>query len=188
MTILKSCTSLLLCLLLATACRNAAQKQDSSDVANDKNDQKLGDKGLGKQAALIVEVIAANYQSLQLAELAGQKSANPDMQQIAGGLKETHTALLDRFKAYAAKKDISIPGDQTKEAREAHTKLDGLAAGQFEKKWCELLIELHQKTIADIESALNDMGEEDEGRKLFSEALPPLREQNDKLMQYHHRF
>ncbi|HEY4148602.1 MAG TPA: DUF4142 domain-containing protein [Chitinophagaceae bacterium] len=119
--------------------------------------------------------------------MADRKSTHPDVQQVAGGLKDTHTALLDRFKAYAAKKDISVPGEQTKEAREAYTKLDGLAPGQFEKKWCELLIEQHRKIIADIESALNDMPEE-EGRKLFSEALPPLREQNDKLMQYHHRF
>ncbi|HEY4148601.1 MAG TPA: hypothetical protein VGM41_06725 [Chitinophagaceae bacterium] len=67
----QQCKRLLLLLtlgsMLAAACRNPAQKQDGSDVANDKNDRKLEDKGLEKQAALMVEVTAADYQSIQLA-------------------------------------------------------------------------------------------------------------------------
>ena len=172
---------------LSPACRNAAQKQDSSDVANDKNEQKFDDKAKEKQASLLVEVVAAGYQSLQLADLALQKSTRPEVKAIAGGLKAAHTALLDQFKAYAVKRNISVPGEQTKEARETNTRLAELPPEKFDKQWCELLIEQHRKTIADMENALKDEQEED-ARKLFSAVLPPLREQNDKLMQYHHRL
>jgi len=171
----------------AASCRNPAQKQHSRDAANDKNDIKFKDKTDERTASLLVDAVAADDQVILLSGLAAQQTTRSDVKDIAIRMKNVHTALLDRFKAYAVKRNISVPAEETKQAREEYVALAALPPQQFDKKWCELLLQKHRKMITDFETALNSQPEEDI-KKLLQEVLPPLREQNDKLMQYHHRL
>ena len=160
------------CLLSATmACRNPARRQDSKDVAEDKNDIKFDNKEQEKTASFTVQAVADFYESLQLAD----------------ALKENYTPLLERFKTFAAAANISLPANEGKDARDAYSKLAALPPQQFDKQWCELLLEKHKKAIASYESIASAAGA-DTLQKLVMDALPALRRQYDMLMQYHHKL
>ncbi|HSC38213.1 MAG TPA: DUF4142 domain-containing protein, partial [Chitinophagaceae bacterium] len=104
-----------------TACRNPAQKQDSKDVANDKNDRKFDDKNNEQLAAFVVDEVANCYNELQLAALAAQKSSHTDIKEMAAAMAADDSSLLERLKVYATKNNISIPANGTKEAKEEYT-------------------------------------------------------------------
>ena len=174
MTILQKTGWLFLpvCLLSAAmACHNPARQQDSKEVA----------------ASFAVQAVAGFYESLQLAELANQKSGRPEVKQMADALKENYTPLLERFKTFAAAANIPLPSNEGKDARDDYSKLSALPPQQFDKQWCELLMEKHKKAIASYESIAAAAGG-DTLQKLVMDALPALRRQYDMLMQYHHKL
>ena len=177
----------LLLLSAGIACRNPAQKQDSKDVAEDKNDIKFDNKDQEKNASFTVDAVAGFNDMIQLSELAAQKSANAGVKQVAAALKEEYTGLLGRFKAWGAKNNISLPAEATKQAREDAAMLAALPPRRFDKQWCELMMEKHKKMIGQYESAAAGLTA-DSLREIVTAVLPPVRTQYDKLMQYHHKL
>ncbi len=75
-TLLNSVTAVIMTLLIM-ACQ-PAKKEDSSQVANDKNDTAFN-KGEEKDADFIVNTMAGNYAEIEMAELAVRKSSNTDI-------------------------------------------------------------------------------------------------------------
>lgn len=190
MNILKTFRLLALPVLLLSAgiaCRNPAQKQDSKDVAEDKNDIKFDNKDQEENASLTVDAVAGFNDMLYLSELAARKSGNAGVQQVAAVLKEEYTGLMERFKAWGAKNNISLPAEATKQAREDAAMLEALPPKRFDKQWCELMMEKHKKMIGRYESAVAGLPA-DSLRKIVADVLPPVRTQYDKLMQYHHKL
>ena len=169
-----------------TACRNPSQKQDSKDVADDKNNIKFDDKNEEQLAAFVVDAVANCYHELQLAALMAQKSSHADIKEIAAAMAAGDSSLLESLKAYATKNNISIPANETKEAKEEYSQLAVVPGEQFDKKWIDLLMDKHKKTITRFETAAGQLPDE-ALRNLVQEALPSIRRHYDKLMQYHHK-
>jgi predicted outer membrane protein len=190
MNIMQSLRAFVLPLFLLSAgiaCRNPAQKQDSKDVAEDKNDIKFDNKDQEKNASFTVDAVAGFNDMIHLSDLAVQQSANTGVKQLAAALKEEYTGLLDRFKAWGAKNNISLPAEATKQAREDAAMLAALPPRRFDKQWCELMMEKHKKMIGQYESATTGLPA-DSLREIVTAVLPPVRTQYDKLMQYHHKL
>ena len=169
-----------------TTCRNPAQKQDSKDVADDKNNIRFDDKNKEQLAAFVVDAVANCYNELQLAALAAQKSLHNDIKELAVAMSADDSSLLERLKVYATRNNISIPAGETKEAKEEYTRLAVMPEAQFDKQWIDLLMDKHKKTIARFEAAAGQLPD-DTIRTLVQEALPVTRRHYDKLMQYHHK-
>src|SRR5882757_4046974 len=143
-----------------TECRNPAQKQDSKDVADDKNDIKFDDKTKEQLAAFVVDAVAGCYNELQLAALAAQKSSHTDIKEMAAAMAADDSSLLESLKIYATKNNISIPANGTKEAKEEYTQLAIMPEAQFDRKWIDLLMDKHKKTITRFETAAGQLPDE----------------------------
>lgn len=173
----------------AVGCNNNANQQpeESKEIAEDKNDAKFKTDSTEHNAQFVVDAANGNLTEIRLAELAQQKSTNKDIKEIAKTLYDDHTAALNDLKVLASNKSISIPADVTEDTRQDLQKLTDEKTSSFNKDWTEKLMEKHQKTISDYETALGTVTDTDI-KNWINTVLPKIRSHHDKLMALNSRL
>lgn len=161
--------------------------EDSKDAAEEKNEEKFETKSSEKEAQFIVDIAAVNYAEIRMAQLASQKSGNGEIKALADQLEREHTALLNDVKAYAAKNAISIPTEESQEARDDIKDLEDEKPADFDKKWCNEQMDYHKIAIDKFEKASNDLADADL-KNWANTTLPKLRQHHDKLMACHEKL
>jgi putative membrane protein len=174
-------------LLVTYSCQPKSNHEDSTEVAEDKNDEKFDDKADEKDAQFVVDAVAANYAEIGLAELAEQKSSNTEVKEIATMLKSDHTELLNKLKTYASMKNISVPTEAPDDAKDHINKLRDEDASDFDKKWCGDLKDAHDKVIKMFEKEVSN-GSDMELKDLASAALPTIKAHDEKLEACHDKL
>jgi putative membrane protein len=175
--------TLFISLLLSTAC-DTNKKNDNVDVAKDVNTAKMNNTEDEENAKFVVNTMAANYAEIELAPLAIKRTKDSGIKDLASKLNAEHKKLLAEMKDYANKKNISMPTGVTNEAK---TKLNNLAekeGQEFDKSWCELSLNNHDKTIISFENHLektNDITL----KNWIVNTLTDLRS-HDELLRNHH--
>jgi len=173
--ILKSCMATILLAVVVTACDSSKKQDDSAEIAKEQNDAVLEDRDDEKDADFIVNTIASNYAEIKLAQLAGTRSSDTGIKDMATLLEKDHSALIRQFQGYAAQKGISVPLEETADDKKEITNLsEEKEAKDFDKKWCSALEDRHQKSINNFEKRL-DKTEDVELKNLISNTLPALR-------------
>ncbi len=89
-------------------------------------------------------------------------------------VKKDHTRLLADLKAYATKKGMAIPNDETSGAAKDLDFLAGSDGKRFDEKWCDALIDKHEKSINKFERR-RDKTEDVELKNWIDSALPALK-------------
>ena len=171
--------------LAFTSCKENTRiaKEDSKEVAEEKNDKKFDSKATEKDAQFVVDNVTSNYAEIKLARLAQKKSTDPKIKELAQMLEQDHVALLNELKGLAARKGISVPTEATDDAVEKYEDLNKKDAKDFDGEWTETLMDKHEKSIKKFEGYANDATDEDL-KTLINSALPKLRKHHDKLMEY----
>src|SRR5918993_3396978 len=90
----------------------------SKNDAEDKNDSALSTKAAEKDAQFLVDVVASNYGEVKLAKLGQQKSSHKDLKEVAKLLETDHSAVLNDLKNLASAKSITIPTEESPEAKD----------------------------------------------------------------------
>jgi putative membrane protein len=170
---------LFLTFLILQGCEYA-RKQDSHEIAEEKNEKKFDTRADEKEAEFVADAIQANYAEIRLAELASTKSANKEVQATAQELVSDHTNSLAKLQALATKKGISTPANEGESAKEKVNTLAKDDQSDFDKKWCDELVIKHEKTIRDFE-AMQKKSDDPELKDFISSTLPELRAHLDKL-------
>lgn len=161
-------------LLLAIACETNKPKE-SVAIAKESNDAKLEDRDDEKDADFIVNVMAGNLAEANLAQLALNRSANVEVKKTATVVKAHHDKIIMELKGYAAKNGISVPLEETNDAKKEYTKLaDEKELDEFDEKWCSQLADNHQKSINYFERRLNRT-EDVELKDWITTTLPALK-------------
>jgi len=163
------------------SCQDSNQ-QDSKKIAEEKNDSTLTTKASEKDAQLVVDVVASNYAEVGLAKTAQQKSSNAEIKEIADMLVTDHTALIGRLKDYAGRNNITTPTEITPDAQKDANDLADAKPDDFNKKWCNELLDKHESTISKLEGSLNDISDP-ALKTIITDALPKIRMHRDKLME-----
>jgi len=102
-------------------------------------------------ANFLSEAAASNYGEISAAESALSKSTMKEEKSIAAMLKKDHTAALQEIKALSSKKGLTIA---TAAPADVKAKLNDVASksgGEFDRAWCEMMIDKHKATIASFE-------------------------------------
>lgn len=164
-----------LCLLiLATACEPNKPKE-SVEIAKDTNDKVLDDRDDEKDADFIVKVMAGNYAEVNLAQLALNRSTSADVKKTATMLKAHHSKIITELKGYAAKNGITVPLEESDDAKKAYTNLAEVKElDNFNEKWCDKLADNHEETINYFERRL-DKTEDVELKNWITSTLPGLK-------------
>lgn len=113
-TIFKTIYGLVLVLAIA-AC--GTRKEDSTDMAKEQNEETFEDKDLEKDADFVVNAVASNYAEIKLAQLAKSKATDSKVKDTADMLEKAHARIVDELTAYANKKGISVPLEESTEAQ-----------------------------------------------------------------------
>jgi putative membrane protein len=176
------------------ACGDSGGEVDNADTtattkneAENKNDSALGSKAGEKDAQFVVDVVAANYGEVKLAQLAAQKSTNAEIKDVAKMLEADHSAVLNDLKTLATNKGITIPTEETGAAKDKVKDLSDDKASEFDKEWCETLMDNHKNSISKFENASNDLSDPDL-KNFANTVLPKLRTHHDKLMECHKKL
>lgn len=169
---LNTFTSLLLTFII-TACQPTKKEQGSAEEATQQNEANL-DRDEEKDADFVVNTVSGNLAEITMAKLALKKSTNEEVKSLAIMLEKDHTKVLDELTIFAAKKGIATPTLETSGAEKDSDYLAEAEGRIFDKKWCEALVDKHERTIAKFERRSNktyDM----ELKKWIDATLPTLK-------------
>lgn len=179
----------LVSLVSMLACNEARREsendnEDSKEQAKEENDAKFDDNDAENDADFVANTVAANYGEIKFAQLATQRSANPEVKKMAAMLITDHTKALNELKTLAQAKAISIPVEEDDEAKRKTERFSDEAGKDFDKKWSKEMIDRHEETINKFEKRM-DKTEDAELKALISNMLPTLRMHLDHANKLH---
>jgi putative membrane protein len=164
-----------------------SDNEDSKEVAEEANDAKFEDNDMEKDADFVANTVAANYGEIKFAQLANQRSANPEVKQVASMLIEAHTKTLNELKNLAQAKAITVPVEEDDEAKRKTERFSDEAGKDFDKKWCKEMIDRHEESINKFEKRM-EKTEDAELKAWITNTLPHLRMHLDKLNACHDKI
>jgi putative membrane protein len=159
----------------------------TKNEAENTNDSALSSRSAEKAAQFVVDVIASNLGEVKLARLAQQKASNSELKDFAKMLEADHSAVLNDLKTIASKKGITVPTEESGDAKDKLKELTDEKASEFDKEWCETLMDNHKTAISNFENAANDISDPDI-KSFVNTVLPKLRTHHDKLMECHKKL
>lgn len=166
---------------------NSDTTATTRNEAEDKNDSAMATKAAEKDAQFVVDVVTSNYGEVKLAQLAQKKSSNKEIKDVAKMLETDHSAVLNDLKTMASNKGITIPTEESGQAKDKLKDLSDDKASEFDKEWCETLMDNHKNSISKFENAANDLSDPDL-KNFANTVLPKLRMHHDQLMECHKKL
>ena len=170
---------------LITGCRNP--NENSERIAKKENDRNFGSKASEKEADFVVETIAGNFANVKFAQMAIERSDNEKVKEIAVMIERDHEGLIKELKGFANMKGITVPLEETANARKKLEDLSRTDNNAFDEKWCRELTNRHEKAIEQLEEMWERTSDE-ELKKWINSALPGLRNNLVKLNSCHEKL
>jgi len=165
---------------LLSCSKQAKKEEDTKAVAEEHNEAKF-DKADEKDAAFLVTAAEINQEEIRLGQLAQQNGRLADVKELGKAMEAGHTKALKAVKELAAKKTISLPTAATENVQDAYKKLISKHGNDFDKAYCDKMVDGHKKAIQEFESA--EMDSKDIDIKAWaSSMLPALRSHLDHAM------
>lgn len=175
-----------LVLLIMAAClnlvsckpQNTGKQEDSKDIAEKFNDAKFRHS---KEAQFLVDATELCYDEIELARLAQSNGTNQDIKDIGKMMETDNTRFLDEIKKLSETKDITIPSEITSKGQKDRKKLADDAGNNFDKNYCDMVVENHKKAIKKYMDAIEDC-EDVDVKNWANKSLAVLRNHLDHAM------
>jgi putative membrane protein len=167
--------------LVSCGNNNAKTDADTKEVAEDKNDAKFDSAKKEKDAQFLVNAAEINLEEIKLGQLAQQRAMTNDIKSLGKMMVEGHTKALSDLKSLAQSKTISIPDSATNDATDAYDKLQKMKGTDFDKKYCDMMVDGHKNAIDKFEKAASDASDP-QIKQWASSMLPNLRKHLDQSM------
>lgn len=161
--------------LTISSCNSKEKSEDSKEIAEDKNDAKMDGMKNEADANFLVDVAEINQEEISLGKLAQDKGSITDVRELGKMMENTHTKALTDVSALAMQKSISLPEVKTEDVNEAYKKMSEKKSGkEFDKEYCDMMVDGHKKTIEKFEKAATDSVDPDI-KAMATNMLPELR-------------
>ncbi len=148
---------------LATANEGVAYTQEvKNDYSGTKN---LEEKDL----QFLITAVEINLEEIKLGQLAGENAENPDVKKLAKRMEDSHTKVLYAAIALAKQKRATIPTEPTNKANAEYKKLAIKQGADFDKNYCDMMVNVHKDAISLFEKATKDCVDTDV--KAFAENM-----------------
>lgn len=133
-----------------------------------------------KDAQFLMDAAASNMAEIKMGQLAQQKGNMQDVKDIGKMLETDHSAALADIRRLASARSVNLPAEENADAKEHHNDLSAKTGRDFDKDWCEHMIDAHEKSIAKFEDAQNN-ATDGEVKTWAANTLPKLRTHLDRL-------
>jgi putative membrane protein len=186
---MKTTSQIVLSALLAAACTFTSCKNenttnnepDQKKVSEEHNDAKFETRTEEKDAQFLVDAATINMEEVKLGQIAATNARLKEVKDLAAMMVEEHQKAYDQVSALAAKKQVTIPTAMPDKQKEEADKLSGKMGKDFDKDYCDKMVDGHKDAITKFEKASTDAADADI-RNWATEMLPALRKHLDHAM------
>lgn len=163
----------ILLIFLVSSCNNEKKPEDTKVVAEEHNDAKF-DNSKEKDAQFLVTAAEINLEEIQLGQLAQKKGMLVDVKDLGKMMEKEHSGAMKDLQALAAKKQITIPATITDNGKDDLKKLSDKTGKDFDKAYCNMMVDGHKGAIDKFEKASNNATDGDI-KAWAASMLPALR-------------
>lgn len=162
-----------------SSCKNENKKEDDTkDIANKFNDAKFHNS---KEAKFLVDATEISFEEIEIARLAQSNGGNDNIKEIGKLMEKDHNEMLEEMKKIAQTKDITLPSGITADGQKERKKQAEKSGIEFDKHYCETVVENHKKAVKKYMAALEDC-EDVEVKNYANKTLVTLRSHIDQAM------
>lgn len=165
---------LLLAIAIAFASCETKKSEDSKDVAEEQNEEKLEDSDLEKDSEFAVAAADGGLYEVQVGTLALTKATSPQVKQFAQMMVDDHTKANNELKALASQKGISLPDVMGEKCQKKYYDLDQKEKADFDKEYIDQMVKDHKEDIDKFEDEA-DKGNDTEVKSWAAGKLAALR-------------
>lgn len=133
----------------------------------------------GADRSFIMQAEKDNIEERMLGRLAREKSQNSGVQDYGKMLSQDHGAALQKLVALMNKYGISQPPTLPEERKDAVNDVKGLSGQAFDRKFVDMMVQDHQKAIADFQHAAS-VAQNNDVKKYAQDQIPVLQKHLDK--------
>jgi len=159
------------------SCADNAEKKDSKEIAEDRNEEKFNKPG-EKDAQVLVDAYSGSMFEMQLSDSVKIFSTDDDVKTLASAMSGSHSSINSEIKQLASKKAISLPAAISTDEAKKISDYKNKKASDLNNDYVDALIDDHKKTIALFEKAAADCTDNDI-KSWFAGVLPELRKHLD---------
>lgn len=167
-----------LALLFVFACNTNQKKEDSVEVAEDRNEQKTDSLARGGQMEddneFVVMAASGGLMEVQLGEMAAKQATSPSVKEYAQMMVNDHSKANEELKSLASRKNITIPTTPGEDHADHINKMSDKKGDNFDKDYMKLMIDDHKDDVDKFEKAARDARDPDI-RAFAAKYLPTLR-------------
>lgn len=148
-------------LFAAISCTDSEKTEDSKDAAETQNEANFDNNSKEKDAQFLVNATEIYMNEIKLGQLAQQKSTMADVKALGNLIETDHTKGLDELTALAMQKKITIPTSLTENGMDAHKKLNDMSAKDFDKAYCDMMVNGHKDAMDVFKKASEECSDAD---------------------------
>jgi len=163
---------ILFCLASFTSCTKS-NNTDSTEAAEDQNEEKLEDTKLEDDAEFAVSAADAGMMEVQLGSLALSKASSAKIKEFAQTMIDDHTKASEELKALAQTKNITLPAALSDKHQRKYNEMAEKSGAEFDKEYCDLMVKDHKDAV-DLFKKAADKSKDTELKAWASEKLPTL--------------
>ncbi|HEX8531077.1 MAG TPA: DUF4142 domain-containing protein, partial [Cytophagales bacterium] len=161
------------CFWMAACDSPNTTQEDSTEVAEEQNEEKLASDDAEDDADFMVKAASGGMLEVELGKMALQKASSPNVKKFAQQMVTDHTKANEELKALAAKKNITLPTTPGDEAQEHINDLAKYTGAEFDEEYMELMHKDHQEDLDLFKEAADD-AEDAEVKAFAAKTLPVL--------------
>ena len=153
---------------------NKKPKDTNKDEKGLDKDRKAAENKLEHADTSFMKKVAENTKSeLELATLAQQKAADPQVKEFAEKIMTDHQKAGEQLKEVAQKENVDLPDRKSSGETMEKGRLDRLNGADFDRAYMKHMVAEHEQDINDFRKEATN-SKDDNVRKFASENLPVL--------------
>ncbi|MBL0341330.1 MAG: DUF4142 domain-containing protein [Bacteroidetes bacterium] len=154
-----------------SACSN--KPDDAKEAAEERNEEVMDTRKSEKDAQFVVDAAEINLMEIHMGQLGTKKATMSEVKQFAEKMESDHQKAYNDLASLASSKNISIPASPSEDTMKEHKDLAEKSGYDFDRKYCDMMVDGHEKAINKFQKAADDC--EDADLKAWaSKMLPDL--------------
>jgi hypothetical protein len=179
---MNSIQKLFLVLILAGASASCRDKPNSKQIAEEKNEKTLDTRAAERDAQFVVNEISSGHAVIDWTMPMVKVNQHREMRDLAFRLQREHVRILEKWKAYAKKKNILAPDSSQSGVQAEINDYTSLKTDSAKYKlWVDEMLDQERKILSRLEDHMDDAGDP-ELKLLIQDEMPAIRINRDQLM------
>lgn len=125
----------------------ADNEPDSSEVAEEVNEEKFDDNKMEKDAEFAVKAASGGMMEVELGRLALTNGQSAAVKQFGQGMIDDHSKANEELKAWAQAKNVTLPTTPDEDKQDKIRKLSEKTGADFDREYMDFMVKDHKDDI-----------------------------------------